>query len=489
MAEDYGKKKTFARDYYNQPWVGDFTGDGIPDIVTGGYTTGRIWLFKGTGRDASGVPKLEYAGPVEADGEPIDTTWAAAPSVADFDGDGKLDLVTGSWWWSGIHHDPAPGQIEMLMYYKGGGDAKALTLSRTPFPRDGEFPTGSIARPSLVDWNDDGLIDLMVSKGGDIFVYLNVGSAKEPKWKPSTAHLTIPWGFTGGVDVVAESADVTGDGKPEFLTGQSFFSVKGSPHSPQIVPLGRATVNGKPISHPGPGYGDHYYHTSLRDWDGDGKADLLWGTQQGNVFLHRCVGTKEKPFAFAEGVMLKTTDGKPVKVGPPVVGSRAEATDFTILQGSRIRMIAEDFDGDGIDDLIVTETLGNVWLYRNTKRGGADTLEPPVLLHKLSSRTSFVAVDWNQDGKPDLFTQGTAAAPGAIMLNQTKGGKPAIGKPTRPFELPYLFWSTQFGAADWNRDGDRDLLVTSEFFTFFIEQSFLTHGYREAKLVSADSKP
>ena len=71
---------------------------------------------------------------------------------------------------------------------------------------------------------------------------------------------------------------------------------------------------------------------------------------------------------------MKTTDGKPLKVGPPVVASKEDATDFTIMQGSRIRFIADDFDGDRIDDLIVTETYGNVWLYRNTKRGGTDTL-------------------------------------------------------------------------------------------------------------------
>jgi hypothetical protein len=121
VAEDYGTKKTFVRDYYNQPWIGDFTGDGLPDIVTGGYTTGRIWLYKATARDEKGVPELEYVGPVEADGKPIDTTWGAGPSVGDFDGDGKLDLVTGSWWWSGIPRDPAPGEIEPIMYYKGVG--------------------------------------------------------------------------------------------------------------------------------------------------------------------------------------------------------------------------------------------------------------------------------------------------------------------------------------------------------------------------------
>jgi hypothetical protein len=490
VAEDYGTKKTFVRDYYNQPWIGDFTGDGLPDIVTGGYTTGRIWLYKATARDEKGVPELEYVGPVEADGKPIDTTWGAGPSVGDFDGDGKLDLVTGSWWWSGIPRDPAPGEIEPIMYYKGVGRGQGgiSQLARSPFPAAGSVPDLSIARPSLVDWNNDGLIDLMVSSGSSVYPYLNVGAKDKPQWKPTTQELTIPWAFTRGVDVVAESDDVNGDGQAEFLSGKTFFAIRGTPQSPQIARLGSATHAGKTIDHPGPGYGDPYYYTSVRDWDKDGKADLLYGTHQGNVYLHRSLATKDKPFEFDEGVILKTTDGKPIKVGPPVVASAKEASDFTIMQGSRIRVLSDDFDGDKIDDLIVTETFGNVWLYRNTKAGGTDTFDQPILLQKLISRSSIVCVDWNQDGKPDLLLQGTAAEPGAVMLNETKDGKPAMSKPQRPFELPYLFWGTQFSATDWNHDGDRDVMVQAEHFSFFIEQSFLTYGYREANLISASTR-
>ncbi|HTI50061.1 MAG TPA: VCBS repeat-containing protein, partial [Planctomycetaceae bacterium] len=100
----------FKVDYYNQPWIGDFNGDGHVDVVTGGYTTGRIYLFAGTGRDAEGLPRLAAPLALEADGQPIDTIWAAAPFVHDFDGDGRMDLVTGTWFWSGIPRSPAPGE-------------------------------------------------------------------------------------------------------------------------------------------------------------------------------------------------------------------------------------------------------------------------------------------------------------------------------------------------------------------------------------------
>ena len=34
-----------------------------------------------------------------------------------------------------------------------------------------------------------------------------------------------------------------------------------------------------------------------------------------------------------------------------------------------------------------------------------------------------------------------------------------------------------------NRDGDEDFLVFSEFYSFFVEKSFLLHGYSHARRV------
>jgi hypothetical protein len=155
-----------------------------------------------------------------------------------------------------------------------------------------------------------------------------------------------------------------------------------------------------------------------------------------------------------------------LRVGPEIVDS-LKVKDFLVLQGSRIVMAAGDFDGDGIDDVAVTETFGNLWIFRNTQRGGTGTLEPGVLVGKVfpAGRTNDLSVtDWNEDGKPDLLIGTPTAKPGTVYLNQSEPGKLKFAAPSQPFELPFMFWGTTIKPFNWNSDGDEDFLVYSEFF-------------------------
>ena len=470
----------FKADYYNQPTVCDWNGDGLPDILTGGYTTGRIFYYRCTGRDASGVPKLAYVGPVEADGQPIDTGWAAAPSAADLTGDGRLELISGSWRFQGGHE---PGRY--LLYYTAA-DSAAGGLPRytaTAFPRAGAFPRGIIARASVVDWNDDGLQDLLVSEnGGDMFVCLNVGTAAEPRWRMDGPPLTGSWCFAR-MPGFSALFDWDQDGRQELLAGNTIYAREGSAHSPRFVRRGTATVGGKPLFNPGPGYGDPYNRNIFWDWDRDGRVDILSGTQQGEIFLHRNMGAADN-LSFAPGVPLALTDGRPLKVGPPVHADPKQVRNFTELQGSRTILVPGDFDQDGLDDLVVTETYRNVWLFRNTTAGGTATLRPGVKVLELPARLAgLAAVDWNNDGRLDLVTGLSAAQPVAVFLNESTPSKPAFSGPVLPVKLPYCFWGPTVHAVDWNSDGDRDLLIRSEFYGFWAERSFLEHGYCAAAQV------
>ena len=75
-------------------------------------------------------------------------------------------------------------------------------------------------------------------------------------------------------------------------------------------------------------------------------------------------------------------------------------------------------------------------------------------------------------------------SPVIVCLNQTTDGSPALSKPEEVPGIPYVFWGPKVRVVDWNQDGDEDLMIQSEFLSFWAEKSFLTNGYSPGKLIS-----
>ena len=96
---------------------------------------------------------------------------------------------------------------------------------------------------------------------------------------------------------------------------------------------------------------------------------------------------------------------------------------------------------------------------------------------------SLIFDDWDHDGRPDLLLGGPPDHPIQVLLNRSSPDQPALDAPQSIPDLPYVFWGAKPRVVDWNHDGDADILIQSEFFSFFAERSFLEHGYRPASPV------
>ena len=156
------------------PWSYDWDGDGEDDIIAGN-SAGDIAFIKNLGGGKSwsvpqpftvgGKPFRIMAGPNGSIQGPAERKWGYTVfSVADWDSDGKPDLILNSIW----------GKIEWM---RGLGGLKLaapqpITVAwegETPMtewnwwkPKPGTLVTQWRTTPVAIDWNKDGRLDLIV---------------------------------------------------------------------------------------------------------------------------------------------------------------------------------------------------------------------------------------------------------------------------------------------------------------------------------------
>jgi hypothetical protein len=229
----------------------DYDGDGILDLVSGSYDPGELYLFRGRGRgafatrevikDKAGRPILKVPDqkhPVESFG-----TWMA---LVDWDDDGDLDILVGTF--DGV----------IFLRRNEGSRAKPAYSSRNEWVNVGakplRVPGGEHANPVIVDWDGDGLWDIVTGAAdGGVYWYRNVGRRGRPE-------------FEAPVTLVAKHEGI---GYGELL---------------------------EPGKDPKPGIRSQI---AVTDYDGDGKLDVLLGDFC--TYLHvRKDLTQEQQRAFAE---------------------------------------------------------------------------------------------------------------------------------------------------------------------------------------------
>lgn len=148
------------------------------------------------------------------------TGCASSVAVADWNGDGLLDLVVGD---IGGHVSVYFNEGTKQHYAFG----KPIQLKANGKPI--QVPDGD-AGPCVADWDGDGLLDLIVGCGdGSVIFFRNIGTAKESKLDEGQVlippgHIEydgekIPKTPTRGVRAKVCVFDYNGDGLPDLLVG------------------------------------------------------------------------------------------------------------------------------------------------------------------------------------------------------------------------------------------------------------------------------
>ncbi len=482
--------------------VTDVDGDGKADVVNSGGYYADVITNGMTKRVVIDCPMDSDIGQILKDSRSFN--WY----IADWDGDGIKDLLVGnSYWkeygWSNAFDSSGRwtnGPLRGWFYFfknTGSNDDFKLTQPEQLFTADGNpaeiYGTTGLA---VEDFTGNGLPDIVAGDFIDnIHFFRNIGSKDKPLLAPRQRLMTTEGLFEADYQAISITAsDFDNDGDIDlFIRGEN-------DDTGLLENTGRFTNDGVPIFKPVrylQCFNDYPVEgqlpvVSICDWDNDGDWDLIFGNSPGFIGWYECI-SKYPRLQFAKRKLFEDSKG-PIRIiagfNGSIQGPAEKKWGYTVPN-------AGDWDGDGYPDIILNSIWGSIQWHRNpgnaasTRLADAQKVEvewegaapkpvwrwwnPEPKEWSTQWRSTVQMIDWDNDGLMDaaamdwegyLVLHSRYMKDGQLLLSPGKriflneNGEPWQINPKKPGGSG----RRKFVFADWDNDGDWDLIVDDQTF-------------------------
>jgi uncharacterized repeat protein (TIGR01451 family) len=456
--------------------IADIDGDGKPDLIGSNNSTydSTISIFRNTSTPGN-IDTTSFASPFALSTGLV----AASASLADFNGDGKPDLL--------LTHIGAYIN-QNISIYRNTATPGVINSSSFAAPVDSTVVYSTVVVAGDID--GDGKADIVagISQGdtiiGGIAVLRNnphlpaitgnapvcVGAVMQlhdalggGAWSSTEATVTV--GSAGLITgVSAGTASITYTYPPSFYaTVVVTVNPGGLPHITSVSPMKGNVASAVTIT------GTNFSTTTSEDvtYFGATKANVFAAS---STLLNVTVpsGATYMPvsvtnpacglMAYADQSFLQTYDNSPYLFGTVHFDPKV---DLTVgIWGDALAF--SDIDGDGKVDMFATSATSNtIWVYLNTSSSGSiasSSFAAPLIIPCGNTPTGVTAADIDGDGKPDLAVVTAGDAKVSVLRNTSSPG-------TLSFDTPVVFTTGGGGAmvaiSDIDGDGIPDMAVAN----------------------------
>lgn len=437
--------------------IGDINGDGKPDLAITNSSGLSVSIYSnncipGTIITSSFSNKTDFStGSTGIDDYGI--------SLGDIDGDAKPDLVLTSYQNNTVSVlrnnilEPVPPVITSFIPNSGPVGA-TVTINGTNFS-----PTTT----NNIVWFGAVQAAVTVATSTQLTVTVPTGATYQPvsltvngltAYSGAPFKVTFPSiqnidirAFPGKVDFNTGMgpkgiviSDIDGDGKSDMIVAQggNSISVFRNTSTTGTVSVGSFSSGVEFLTLSGPD------GVVASDIDGDGKQDIVVSNSMGNsVSVFRNISTP----------------------GSITTNSFDTRFDFTTNTGPiPFAFAINDIDGDGKPDLVVTNDVNSISVYRNTCTLGSFStglFAPKVDFSIMGGPRGVALGDIDGDGKPDLAVTSPSVGLVSVFKNTSISG--TIGSASLATKVEFTAGAGPFSIAisDIDGDGKSDLVVTN----------------------------